>query len=245
MSRIPSLYKVGTTAEERETHMFKMRLLGSLALVFVAMAVIVVIPSGHAFAATRNALYRGDEHTSAGVSTHVMQKGSIAGTYAFNITIQGNIDNAVSFNLPAHLLVVPTLSAGSPHPFDVCLDVGSQIQPYSNPVTGAITLDSNSGCFQGFDTVTDMGNLSYNQSTGIAVFQVDPNASSLGVNAFNTSGGIAGGVEIVVAGTMQLQFWHNSTTNFVKGQINVVGNESPSSSTQGDSYTATISGSTN
>jgi hypothetical protein len=90
-----------------------------------------------------------------------------------------------------------------------------------------------------------MGSLTYNQSTGVATFQVDPSASSLQVNAFNTSGGIAGGTEIVVGGMMQLQFWHNSTTNFVRGQILVLGNESPYAGTQDDVYTATVSGSTN
>ena len=204
-----------------------------------------MIPNGHAFAATRNVLHPEDGHASAGGNAQIAHNGSITGTYVFNITIQGNIDQAVSFNLPAKLLVVPTLSPGSPHPFDLCLDVGSQIQPYSNPITGAITLDSNPGCFPGFDVVTDLGSVSYNQSTGIAIFQVDPNASSLGVNAFNISGGIAGGVDLIVAGTMQLRFSHNSTTNFVQGQINVVGNESAYSPTQGDIYTATLSDITN
>jgi hypothetical protein len=223
--------------------MFK-RLLGSLALTFVVMALMVVIPTGSAFAAAHAMLHSEDGHTSQGVSTQTARTTSFAG-FSFNVTIQGNIDQAVSFKLPAQLLVVPAKSPGSLHPFDLCLDVGSQILPYSNPVTGAITLDSNSGCFQGFDVATYMGSVSYNQSTGIAIFQVDPNASSLGVNAFNTSGGIAGGVELVVAGTMQLRFTHNSTTNFVQGEIHVVGNESPYSPTQGDIYTATISGSTN
>lgn len=211
--------------------MLKIRLLGLLTLALIAIG---LFPGSQAFAATRNSGFlTKNAHSSAQDS------------YVFNVTIQGNIDQAVSFNLPAQLLLVPTISPGSSHPFDLCLAVGSQTKPYSDPETGAITLDSNSGCVQGFQSQTDMGSLSYDQSTAIATFQVDPNASPLGVNAFNTSSGIAGGVEIVVSGNMQLQFYHDSTTNYVRGQIAVVGNESAYSPTQGDSYSATITGSTN
>lgn len=219
--------------------MFKLRFFGSLALVALALLVAGLVPSGHAFAATHSPQHSENSHL-------LLNRASNGNVIAFNATIQGNIDQAITFSLPAQLYLVPKMSSGSLHPFDVCLDVGSQILPYSNPVTGAITLDSNSGCEQGFDTATDMGSITIDQSTNTLVFQVDPNASSLGVNAFNTSGGIAGGVEIVVAGGMQLQFASNGSGGYtVKGVIQVGGNESPYAGTQNDIYTATISGSTN
>lgn len=175
-------------------------------------------------------------HTS---SVHASQTRT---AYFYSLTLQGNIDNAITFSLPATLAIVsPPYNTSGSHPVDLCLFVGSEIAPYSNPVTGAISLNSQSSCSPGFTTSADMGTVSYDKPSSTLTLQIDPNASALGVNAFNTSGGIAGGVEIVISGTMAVQLTDNAQT--VNGQIAVIGNESAYSQTQGDTYSATFTGS--
>ena len=219
--------------------MMKTRLFSILVLVLIALG---VTPIGNAFAATRNVHQNNRGLMLAGLRHSASPQDSLH----FNLTLQGNIDQGTTFAYQAELLVVPTISRGtSSHPFDVCLDVGSQGKPVTDPEVGDITLDSNSGCNTSFSTATDMGSLTYDQSTGIATFQVDPGASALGVNIFATGSGITGGFEYVVQGTMVLQFSHNGSTNYVNGKINVGGNESAYAPTQDDIYTATVSGSTN
>ncbi len=219
--------------------MMKARLFSILVFVLVALG---LTPVGNTFAATRNVHQHRTGLTLAGLRQLVSPQDNLH----FNVTLQGNIDQGTTFTYQAELLVIPTISRGaSSHPFDVCLDIGSQGKPVTNPEFGDITLDSNSGCNTSFSTATDMGSLTYDSSTGITTFQVDPGASTLGVNIFATGSGITGGFEYVVKGMMVLQFSHTGSTNYVNGKINVGGNESAYAPTQDDIYTATVSGSTN
>ncbi len=156
----------------------------------------------------------------------------------FNVVIQGNIDGQLQFSQQATIQIVQAFNPSGGHPFDVCLvTTGS---PITSPATGEISLNSNAACIPGTIQQVDMTSITNDQQNDIVTLQVDPMASAMDVNGFNTSGGIAGGLAAIVSGTMQLQFSDGGQT--VNGQINVVGNSSAFNPEQGDTYTATISG---
>jgi hypothetical protein len=157
------------------------------------------------------------------------------GTY--NVVIEGNIDGQLQFTQQATIQIIQPFNSYGGHPFDVCLVTAGS--PIISPAIGEISLNSNAACIPGTIQQIDLASVTYDQQNDIVTLQFDPMASATDVNGFNTSGGIAGGLEAIVSGTMQLQFSNGGQT--VSGQINVIGNSSAYSPEQGDTYTATIS----
>ena len=169
---------------------------------------------------------------------HAQTLGSNAPNYGtYNVVIEGNIDGQLQFSQQATIQIVQAFNPSSGHPFDVCLVTAGS--PITSPAVGEISLNSNAACIPGTIQQVDMTSVTDDQQNDTVTLQVDPVASATDVNGFNTSGGIAGGLEAIVSGTMQLQFSDGGQT--VSGQINVVGNSSAFNPEQGDTYTATIS----
>jgi hypothetical protein len=170
---------------------------------------------------------------------HAQTFGSNAPSYrTYNVAIQGNIDGQLQFSQQATIQFVQAFNSSGGHSFDVCLVTAGS--PITSPAIGEISLNSNAACIPGTIQQVDLTSVTGDQRNASVTLQVDPVASAMDVNGFNTSGGVAGRLAIIVSGSMQLQFSNGGQT--ISGQINVTGNSSAFNPEQGDSYTATING---
>jgi hypothetical protein len=171
--------------------------------------------------------------------THAQTFGSnVPSSGTYNVVIQGNIDGQMQFSQQATIKIIQAFNPAGGHPFDVCLVTAGS--PITSPAIGEISLNSNAACIPGTIQQVDMTSVTEDQRDNSVTLQVDPVASAMDVNGFNTSGGVAGRLAAIVSGSMQLQFGNGDQT--ISGQINVVGNSSAFNPEQGDNYTATISG---
>jgi hypothetical protein len=156
----------------------------------------------------------------------------------YTAEVRGNLNGQLQFAHRATLKLNTTFNPGGGHPFDICLLTDNN--PVFAPLTGAISLHSNSQCFPGARPQVDMGSVTYDEQEKVVKLQVDPGTSALSFNCFNTSSGVTGGLQIIVTGGMVLQFSEDGQT--FKGVIEVIGNSSAYSPTQGDRYNAVIVG---